>query len=162
MTPSMTPSIAKNRIIPLGAWITAGALASVFFLVAAIVLSETGAPVFVRILAPIVVSVFIGGYTLLVGYVYGDARRRGMRYVMWTLLAIFLTNGIGIILYFILRDPMPAYCSRCGSTSQQGFAYCPRCGANVLPACPGCRRVVQPGWSHCAWCGAGFGAPAPH
>ncbi len=115
----------------------------------------------VRILAPIAFPLLLGGYTLLIGYVYGDARRRGMRYVMWTLLAVFLTNGIGIILYFILRDPLPVYCSRCGGGVKQGFAYCPRCGANVLPACPACSRVVQPGWSHCAWCGANFGAPAP-
>ena len=29
-------------------------------------------------------------YVLLIGYVYADAKRRGMRYVMWTLLAIFI------------------------------------------------------------------------
>jgi RNA polymerase subunit RPABC4/transcription elongation factor Spt4 len=158
----MTPSIAKGRVIPLGAWITAGALTALFFLVSAIVLSQAGVPLIARVLGPIFLSVIVGGYTLLVGYVYGDARRRGMRYVMWTLLAIFLTNGIGIILYFILREPMPLYCSRCGGATQQGFAYCPRCGANVLPACPACSRVVQPGWSHCAWCGANFSIPAPH
>ena len=101
----------------------------------------------------------LAGYTLLVGYVYGDARRRGMRYVMWTLLAIFLANGIGIILYFILREPMLDVLLPCGCGVQHGFAYCPRCGANVLPSCPSCRRVVEMGWSHCAWCGATFAPP---
>ena len=157
----MTPVIPRERVIPIGAWITAVALALLFFLVATVVLVRAEAPLIARALGPVLLAGVIGGYTLLVGYVYGDARRRGMRYVMWTLLAIFLTNGIGIILYFILRDPLPVYCSRCGCGVQRGFAYCPRCGANVLPACPSCRRVVQPGWSHCAWCGAGFGSPAP-
>ncbi len=45
---------------------------------------------------------------LLIGYVYADAKRRGMRYVMWTLLAIFIPNAIGIILYFVMRDPLLA------------------------------------------------------
>jgi hypothetical protein len=157
----MTPETPRRHIIPLGGWITAGALALLCFVFANVMMIRGRAPVAIRILAPIFFPLMIGGYALLVGYVYGDARRRGMRYVMWTLLAIFLTNGIGIILYFILRDPLPSYCSRCGCGVKQGFAYCPRCGANVLPACPSCRRVVQPGWSHCAWCGVTFGAPAP-
>ena len=46
-------------------------------------------------------------FALLIGYVNGDARRRKMRHVMWTLLSIFIPNGIGIILYFIQRDPLP-------------------------------------------------------
>jgi hypothetical protein len=157
----MTPSEPHHRVIPVGGWITAAVIAVFCFLFANVFFLRAQAPVPVRILAPIVFPLLLGGYTLLIGYVYGDARRRGMRYVMWTLLAIFLTNGIGIILYFILREPLPAYCSRCGSGVKQGFAYCPRCGANVLPACPACHRVVQPGWSHCAWCGANFGTPAP-
>ncbi len=95
-------------------------------------------------MGPVLVPLALAGYTVLIGYVYGDARRRGMRYVMWTLLAIFLVNGIGIILYFILREPLLAYCSRCGAGVQHAFAFCPHCGAGVLPACPSCRRVIQP------------------
>ena len=72
-------------------------------------------PVPVRIIVPVLFPLLLAGYALLIGYVYGDARRRGMRYVMWTLLAIFLFNGIGIILYFILREPLMVYCSRCGA-----------------------------------------------
>ena len=41
------------------------------------------APVF---LASLVGVAFLGAYVLLVGYVFGDARRRGMNYVLWTLL----------------------------------------------------------------------------
>ena len=48
---------------------------------------------------------------LLIGYVNADARRRGMRYVMWTLLATFVPDAIGIVLYFILRDPLPKRCA---------------------------------------------------
>jgi hypothetical protein len=108
----------------------------------------------VRILLPVIPPLALAAWTLLIGYVYGDARLRGMRYVLWTLLAIFIPNGIGVILYFILRDPIPGYCSKCGSRAQQGHAFCPGCGASILPACSQCHRAGQPGWSHCAWCGA--------
>lgn len=91
---------------------------------------------------------------LLVGYVYGDAKRRGMRYVMWTLLAALIPNAIGIILYFVLRDPLPVNCMRCGAPARPGFAFCPKCGGPLTAACPQCRRTVEPGWSHCAHCGA--------
>ena len=158
----MTPAVRSQKVIPIGAWITAGIVFVLgFLLISLFVVRISDAPVPIRVLMPIVMPLALAGYTVLIGYVYGDARRRGMRYVMWTLLAIFLVNGIGIILYFILREPLLAYCSKCGSGVQPGFAYCPRCGANVLPACPACRRVVQLGWSHCAWCGASFTAPAP-
>jgi hypothetical protein len=100
------------------------------------------------------ISLFLGVYTLLVGYVNGDARRRGMRHVMWTLLAIFIPNAIGFILYFILRDPLLQGCPQCGHTVSQGFAFCSKCGTALAHACPECRSAVQPGWSHCTKCGA--------
>jgi hypothetical protein len=91
---------------------------------------------------------------LLIGYVYADARRRGMRYVMWTLLATFIPNAIGIILYFILREPLLVPCPQCSTLVRPGHAFCPHCGAALGHACPQCRRAVEPGWSHCASCGA--------
>jgi hypothetical protein len=91
-------------------------------------------------------------YVLLIGYVCGDAMRRGMHCVMWTLLAIFIPNGIGIILYFVLRDPMPKACPSCSALVKVGV-YCPRCGKALQATCPGCRRGVEPGWTHCPHCG---------
>jgi len=92
--------------------------------------------------------------TLMIGYVYADARRRGMRYVMWTLLAVFIPNAIGIILYFILRDPLLGPCPHCGAPARAGFAFCANCGGALSRACPQCGRAVEPGWSHCVSCGA--------
>jgi hypothetical protein len=96
---------------------------------------------------------------LLIGYVYADARRRGMRYVLWTLLAVFVPNAIGIILYFILRDPLPRTCPRCGAAVAARFPFCPSCGTTVAQTCPNCRRPVEPAWSHCAHCGASLRSP---
>jgi hypothetical protein len=103
---------------------------------------------------------FLGAYVLLVGYVYGDARRRGMNHVLWTLLAIFIPNAIGIILYFILRDPVPVPCPSCGTPARKGHAFCAGCGAAVRAACPGCHHPVEAGWRNCARCGAPLTATA--
>lgn len=100
---------------------------------------------------------FLGSYVLLVGYVYGDARRRGMNHVLWMLLAIFIPNAIGIILYFILRDPVPVPCPSCGAPARKGHAFCASCGAAVRVACPQCRQPVEPGWRNCARCGVALG-----
>jgi hypothetical protein len=151
----MTPVSQRTRVIPIAAWVIASIiLVAMFLLMIWIIPWEGNVPLVVRILIPVIPPFALAGWTLLVGYVYGDARRRGMRYAMWTLLAIFIPNGIGVILYFILRDPMPSYCSKCGSPAKQGHAFCPGCGAGILPACSQCHRAGQPGWSHCAWCGA--------
>jgi hypothetical protein len=95
---------------------------------------------------------------LLIGYVYSDAKRRGMRYVMWTLLAALIPNAIGIILYFVLRDPLLLNCTQCGAQARPGFAFCPTCGGALSPACPQCRRAAEPGWTHCVYCGASLRA----
>ena len=93
-------------------------------------------------------------YILLIGYIAGDAKRRGMRPILWILLAIFMPSAIGIILYFILREPLLKKCPKCGAGSNHGFTFCSVCGEALGKACPSCKSAVQPGWSHCAQCGA--------
>ncbi len=70
----------------------------------------------------------VAGYTLVLGYIYGDARRRGMRPVLWTLIALFVSNMVGVLAYFLLRQPILQYCSRCGGAVPAGAVYCPHCG----------------------------------
>jgi hypothetical protein len=103
---------------------------------------------------------FMGAWVALIGYVYGDAKRRQMRYVMWTLLAIFVPNAIGMILYFILRDPLPKPCPGCGHIEKAGFPFCPRCGALLQPTCSTCSKAVDPTWANCAHCGRRLPEPA--
>jgi hypothetical protein len=98
-------------------------------------------------------------YAMLAGYVYGDAKRRGMRYVMWTLLAIFIPDGIGVILYFILRAPMPRPCPGCARDVPSGFVFCPHCGTPLQATCPNCGRGVERGWSNCPHCGTRLPSP---
>jgi len=75
-----------------------------------------------------VLSFFLAGYIMLLGYVYGDARRRGMPAVLWTLLVVLIPNLIGFIVYFILRRGVFAPCSQCGRGAEIGQIYCSSCG----------------------------------
>jgi len=81
--------------------------------------------------------------------------RRGMRYVMWTLLATFLFNGIGIILYFILREPLLGLLFEVRFACQSRILpTAHRCGSGLQPACPACHRVIQGPWAPlCRGCG---------
>lgn len=154
-------------IVPMGARWTAAivclalaCLAATFFLLPGLA-EKNGTALLVMVpvfLASLVGVALVGAYVLLVGYVCGDARRRGMNSVLWTLLAIFIPNAIGIILYFILRDPLPVPCPACGTPAKKGQAYCAACGAAVRAACPQCHQPVEPGWRNCTRCGASFAA----
>lgn len=111
--------------------------------------------------APLVLFVVTGAlgllmwaYVVLIGYIWADATRRRMNALLWVLLAIFIPNAIGVILYFILRDPVPVPCPSCGIPAGKDDAFCPSCGATVRPACPQCRHPVETGWTHCGRCGA--------
>jgi len=149
------------RIIPAVAWAFA-ALAYVALVV--IVTFATGHDPKMQTWPPWGLAMFRGlmplvliPYIALIGYVNADARRRGMRYIMWTLLAIFIPNALGIILYFVLREPPMTPCPHCGIRVKAAFAFCPACGTAVGNACPQCRRPVEPAWSHCPACGAKLG-----
>jgi predicted RNA-binding Zn-ribbon protein involved in translation (DUF1610 family) len=120
-----------------------------------------GFPIVPRLLLGAMFALMFFVYGLLVSYIYGDARRRGMRHVIWTVVAAVVPNGLGIIAYFLLREPLVQPCAACGARAKRGFAFCPRCGAAVAETCAACRRALEPGWSHCAHCGAPVSSPSP-
>jgi RNA polymerase subunit RPABC4/transcription elongation factor Spt4 len=114
-----------------------------------------------KLLLTVCPGILLAIWVLLIGYVYADAKRRGMRHVMWTLLAIFIPDAIGIILYFILRDPPMKACPGCGQLAKAGFTFCPHCGTSLQPTCPNCGRAVELGWANCPHCGTKLPAPSP-
>src|SRR6266700_7603813 len=102
----------------------------------------------------------LGCYVLLIGYVNRDAGRRGMSRLGWTLLAIFIPNALGIVLYFVLRKPRSATCPQCGNTLQPGFNFCPHCSYKLSPSCPQCQRVVGVNDVYCPYCGTSLRSQA--
>ena len=149
----------EMKIVPRWAWVLTAVfalafLAGVFFL--RILSGDNRStlqfwPLF--FVGPFILVMF-SVFVLLVGYIYGDAKRRGMRPVLWALLAFFIPNAIGIVLYFILREPLLVSCPKCGKGVKPAFPFCPSCGESLAGTCPSCRYVVERGWTHCAKCGA--------
>jgi RNA polymerase subunit RPABC4/transcription elongation factor Spt4 len=113
---------------------------------------------------PVMVTVVIVGgtaiacYILLIGYVNRDAGRRGMSRLLWTLIAVFIPNALGIVLYFVLRKPRTLNCSQCGAVVEPGFGFCPRCRCRLNAICPQCQRSVNAGDKFCPYCGRDLAA----
>jgi RNA polymerase subunit RPABC4/transcription elongation factor Spt4 len=123
-------------------------------------------PAALRLLLGILGGTLLGCYVLLIGYVNRDAGRRSMSRLLWTLIAIFVPNGLGIVLYFVLRKPRTANCPQCHTEIEPGFSFCPRCRNRLQPVCPHCQRSVNPGDTFCPYCGgalegAAGGASSP-
>ena len=145
------------RIVPGAGWVIAAAVQVGLGLLLSLLLARSPDsrewPLWLNLLASVLSPLPLSVYALLIAYIYRDAQRRAMRHVMWTLLAALIPNGIGIILYFVLRDPVLAPCATCGTMTKAGFAFCPKCGTALGKACPKCGRSVESDWVSCAYCG---------
>jgi predicted amidophosphoribosyltransferase len=95
----------------------------------------------------------LGCWAVLIGYINQDAGRRRMSRLLWTLIAIFVPNGLGIVLYFVLRKPRIAHCPQCDAEIEPGFSYCPRCRTRLRPICPHCQRSTDHDDKFCPYCG---------
>lgn len=71
---------------------------------------------------------FTAAFILSLGYVYGDAKRRGMSPGLWALVVFMVPNLVGFLLYFLLRKPLSQACAGCGRPIPPGLAFCPHCG----------------------------------
>jgi len=91
----------------------------------------------------------------ILGYVYRDAKRRDMNAALWTLLVFLLTPStgvIGLIIYLLIREPLPYTCPQCAATVNARFNFCPNCKYNLHPACPQCQREVGDNDKFCPYC----------
>jgi len=111
-------------------------------------------PVAVQVLIATLAGSVLGVFLLLVGYVNRDAKRRGMNYVLWTVLVLLIPNAIGYIIYFVVRQPIMGVCPQCGAAVNPGFNYCPKCKCVLHPVCPQCHRTIEVGAKFCPYCSA--------
>lgn len=165
---NQTPTRFKDEIGIIPSW--------VFFLAALLGVGVSGLlvfimsmdrhapPVAVRALLAVLMGILVGCFVVLIGYVNQDAGRRRMSRALWTLIAIFVPNGLGIVLYFVLRKPRPAHCPQCDTEIEPGYSFCPRCRTRLQPICPQCQRSVNIGDKFCPFCGgvleSAAGAPS--
>jgi hypothetical protein len=114
------------------------------------------------LLASLALAGVITGLALLLaiwictlGYVHSDAKRRGMSPGLWTVLVLILSPAygfIGLIIYLLVREPLPYACPQCSATVSARFNFCPNCKCNLHPACPHCQREVADSDKFCPYC----------
>jgi hypothetical protein len=145
---------AEIRIVPPWAWALAAiafVAAQVFFNVAVPHHSDAP-PAWARVLLGLLAGIAVGCFLLFIGYINRDAKRRAMSPTLWTIVSIIIPNALGIILYFVLRQPLRGACPQCGNAVQTGFNFCPRCSCKLSPSCPQCQRVVGATDIYCPYC----------
>ena len=110
-----------------------------------------------------VISIFFATFIFLTAYVNRDAARRGMNSFLWTILIlIFLPTWglIGLVIYFLMREPLPYPCPQCSASVSARFNFCPNCKCNLQPSCPQCKREVAELDKFCPYCGTDLAAGA--
>ena len=159
---TQTRASAEIKVIPTWAWVLAG----VWFVGTQIGVDffmgrKPGSPPpWATPLLGLLIGVVMGCYLLLIGYINRDAKRRGMSPVLWTIVAIIIPNALGIILYFLLRQPLRTACPRCGYVMHPGFGFCPQCSCKLTPICPQCQRSVGVNDIYCPYCGTSLRSQA--
>ncbi len=102
------------------------------------------------------VSLVVAALIFMVAYVNRDAKRRGMNSALWTILVILFlpTWGIiGLVIYLLMREPLPYQCPQCSSTVGARFNFCPNCKCNLHPSCQQCKREIAETDKFCPYCG---------
>jgi RNA polymerase subunit RPABC4/transcription elongation factor Spt4 len=159
---TQTRLASEIKIIPLWAWTLAGIVviaAQIFFNVA-LARHSHPPPAWCRPLLGLLAGIGGGCYLLFIGYINRDAKRRGMSPTLWTAVAVLIPNALGIILFFVLRQPRSNACPQCGNAVQTGFNFCPRCNYKLSPNCPQCQRLVGINDVYCPYCGTSLRDPA--
>ena len=159
---TQTGLTSEIKIIPTWAWALAGIgfIAAQWFFNVALAGRHDAPPAWARPLLGLLAGVAAVCYLLFVGYINRDAKRRGMSPTLWTIVAVFIPNCLGIILYFVLRQPRSCFCPQCRCAVQTGFNFCPLCSCKLSPSCPQCQRLVGANDVYCPYCGTAMSNPA--
>jgi Phospholipase_D-nuclease N-terminal len=83
--------------------------------------------------AALAVGTGIAIWLLCLGFVFADARRRGMRAAGWALVAMLMPNLLGFLLYFVMRRPLAAPCGSCNREISLDQPFCSWCGSSRVP-----------------------------
>jgi RNA polymerase subunit RPABC4/transcription elongation factor Spt4 len=106
------------------------------------------------IILPLVFLLIFGTIYLVGRFVFKDSRQRGMDPWLWTTVAIFVPNLIGLIIYLVVRNSYTKkICKGCGKPIDEHFINCPFCGYRLKENCNSCGCAVDPEWNICPKCG---------
>lgn len=89
---------------------------------------------------------------LVIGYISNDAPRRNMSARLW-MICVVIPGGVGVALYFLLRQPILAACPSCGTYIAGDYHYCPQCAYQVTACCGVCHKTARVTDIYCVYCG---------
>lgn len=92
---------------------------------------------------------------ILIGmFVNKDAKKLHLNQWMWTLIAVYVPNFMGVIIYVIVRsnEKKKLRCINCGVTVDRDFNICPHCGEPFGKTCSRCGKFIQEEWTVCPYC----------
>lgn len=93
---------------------------------------------------------------LMLGYVNRDAKRRGMNSTLWTWFVLLMlptsVGIIGLIIFLLVREPLPYPCPRCAKPVGPRFNFCPNCKCDLYPSCPNCKKEIVETDKFCPYC----------
>ena len=111
------------------------------------------------------VSIFFAASIFMLGYVNRDAKRRGMNSALWTWFVLLMlptsVGIIGLIIYLLVREPLPYPCPRCSNPVGPRFNFCPNCKCDLYPSCPNCKREIAESDKFCPYCATDLKPSAP-
>jgi hypothetical protein len=81
----------------------------------------------------VLAGAFVAAWVTCLGYVYADARRRAMPPILSTLMAAFVPNLLGFLIYFVIRRPIALPCAQCGQAIRADHRFCSWCGYQGPP-----------------------------
>jgi len=109
-------------------------------------------PIF--IILPIVFLLVFGFMYNVGNFVFKDSQKKGMDPWLWTSMALFIPNFIGLIIYLIVRNTNnKKICNKCGRPVDEEFISCPFCGNKLKESCASCGATVELNWNICSKCG---------
>jgi hypothetical protein len=91
--------------------------------------------------AALAVGMVMAIWLLCLGFVFADARRRGMRAAGWMLVAMLMPNLLGFLLYFVMRRPLAVPCVSCNREIPVDQPFCSWCGTSRAPLPSGVEPV---------------------
>lgn len=101
-------------------------------------------------------AIVFGAGILMLGYVNRDAKRRGMNSALWTWFVLLMlptsVGIIGLIIYLLVREPLPYPCPRCAKPVGPRFNFCPNCKCDLYPSCPNCKKEIAETDKFCPYC----------
>lgn len=105
------------------------------------------------IIFPLVFLLILVAIYLTGRFVFKDSKQRGMDPWLWTSVAMFVPNLIGLIIYLVVRNSYTKkVCLGCGKPVDEYFMNCPFCGYKLKDNCNSCGCAVEPEWNVCPKC----------